>query len=140
VTAATPEAPPPLRLPNLADLTILAVDDNEDARDILEAFLQACGATVVVVDSVDAALAVMRGNTFDLVISDLAMPGKDGIDFIRTLRASRAPHARIPAIALSGCADQYADVMAHGYDALLSKPADLDGLARTIRRLVRRAT
>lgn len=126
----------PLNLPNLAGLTLLVVDDNDDTLDILETFLKACGAGVRAARNVDAALAYFDTNApFDALVSDLAMPGRDGLDLIRAVRR-RKHHADIPAIALTGFYEQYSYARREGYDVFLQKPVDFDKLCIAIQTAI----
>lgn len=54
-------------------------------------FFQACAASVMLARNVDTALAYLTTVRFDMLVSDLAMPGRDGVDLIRTVRASKGP-------------------------------------------------
>jgi CheY-like chemotaxis protein len=99
-------------------------------------------ADVVVVESVDAALQEMDARVPDVLVSDVEMPGRDGYDFIRTVRA-RLPEqgGLVPAVALTAYSrpQDRARSMLSGYDAHLAKPVDLAELIATIVRLKTRA-
>jgi CheY-like chemotaxis protein len=129
----------------LTGLTILAVDDTADARDLLQAQLEGQGATVIVAESSEAAIAWLehaRGPEAPAVIvADLAMPREDGFAFIRRVRGlARGEGGRIPAIALTGYAGAESRTVAlHvGYDAYLVKPFDIERLVAAIVALVNR--
>ena len=122
-----------LDLPDLAGKTLLVVEDNDDHLELLSTFLEFCGAKVAVARNVDAALTYLRIAKFDMVISDLAMPGKDGLDLIRSVRASAGPERTVPAIAVTGFYEQYAGARAQGFDVFLQKPVKVDALASTLR-------
>jgi signal transduction histidine kinase/ActR/RegA family two-component response regulator len=91
------EAPDVLR-----GLRVLIVEDDEDARDLLTAILERCGASVTAVVSASEALAAFGRVRPQAVVSDVALPGEDGYTLIRKIRAL-APEAggRVPAIALT---------------------------------------
>jgi diguanylate cyclase len=120
-------------LPDLSGLTLLVVDDNADALDMLAIFLRACGSHVLEARGALAALAyVGTQDRIDAVISDLSMPAMDGVEFVQRLRDH--PKGRsIPAIALTGFYEQYMNPTAAGFNAFLRKPVDLDKLCSTIR-------
>ena len=69
------------------DITVLVVDDQEDARELMCAVLGRCGAHVVAVGSTAAALEAMDRCHPDVVLSDLEMPGEDGYSLIKKIRA-----------------------------------------------------
>ncbi|WUR11323.1 CheR family methyltransferase [[Empedobacter] haloabium] len=116
---------------------ILLVDDMEDSAYVFRTLLELEGATVdVAIRAVDG-LALLREQTFDLVISDLSMPGMDGFAFLRAVRAMPAL-ATLPAIAASGLGREK-DVqaaLAAGFSDHITKPVDMDLLADKIVRLL----
>ena len=65
---------------------ILVVDDSASTREILERNLRAEGYEVFSADSVAAAIALLEEREFDLVITDLRMPGADGMELVRHVR------------------------------------------------------
>src|SRR5688572_14622507 len=126
----------PLSLPNLTGLTLLVVEDNDDSLDMLDTFFKACGAVVRAARNVDAALAFFDTDShFDALVSDLSMPGRDGLDLIRAVRRSRH-HPDIPAIALTGFYEQYSNARREGYDVSLQKPVDFDKLCIAIQTAI----
>ena len=126
----------PLKFPDLRGLTLLVVDDNDDAVDILTKFLKACGAEVLFARNAMTAWGyVAAKHKLDAVITDIAMPGMDGMELARRLRDQ--PSARsVPLIALTGFYDEYK--ARENFDAFLCKPVDLDKLGEIIRSLTRR--
>jgi CheY-like chemotaxis protein len=125
-------------LPDLSGLTVLVVDDNPDSLDVISTFLRTCGAQVLEARSAIGALAyVDTQRNIDAVVTDLAMPYVDGVEFVQRLRAHPAGRS-VPAIALTGFYEQYSDREGAGFDAFLRKPVDFDKLCRTIREVTRR--
>lgn len=125
-----------LNLPNLAGLTLLVVDDNDDSLDMLDTFLTTCGATVKAARNVDTALAFIDTEiSIDALVSDLSMPGRDGLDLIRSVRRHKF-RADIPAIALTGFHEQYSNARREGYDVFLQKPIDFDKLCIAIQTAI----
>jgi CheY-like chemotaxis protein len=120
----------PLALPNLNGRTILVVDDNDDALDMLGTFLQACGAYVLQARTAPGALAYIDTHPhIDVLITDLSMPEMDGTELVRRLRAHPS-RSNIPAIALTGFYEFYLNTS--DFTAFLRKPADLDRLCTAI--------
>ena len=120
-------------LPNLSGLTILVVDDNDDALHLLATFLRACGAYVLEARGALSALSYVETQpTIHAVVTDLSMPNMDGVEFVQRLRSH--PRGRsVPAIALTGFYEQYMDTQGTGFNAFLRKPVNLDELVKTIR-------
>jgi signal transduction histidine kinase/ActR/RegA family two-component response regulator len=123
----------------LNDLRILVVDDEYDARELLATVLETAGATVALVDSAAEALEALAKHPADVLLSDLAMPQRDGYDLMSELR-TRGLGAGMVSIALSAQArpEDRDRALAVGFNAHVAKPVDPQALADTIRRLTRR--
>lgn len=129
----------PLDVPDLSGLTLLVVDDNADALEMLGTFLRACGAHVLAASDGARALAYVETHAeIDAVVTDLSMPSMDGVELVERLRRRR-PRGRVPAIALTGFYEQYMDTQGAGFDRFLRKPVDFDVLCKTIREVTRTA-
>lgn len=119
-----------LNLPDLSGRTLLIVDDNDDALEMLGTFLRICGAYVLQARTAPGALAYIDTQPeLDAIITDLSMPDMDGVDLVRRLR-NHPRRASTPAIALTGFYESYLDTKE--FDAFLRKPVDLDDLCSTI--------
>ena len=130
----------PLALPDMSGLSILVVDDNDDSLEIMTTFLKACRARPFAARNADAGLAYVRsGGRFDVIISDLHMPKKDGLDLIRAVRQTHS-EKMLPAIAITGYWEQYPEATLAGYNVFLRKPVDIPLLGNTVMRLVGRST
>ncbi|WP_437878104.1 hybrid sensor histidine kinase/response regulator [Sorangium sp. So ce513] len=93
------------RPPELRDLNVLVVDDEEDTRELLVTMLEQCGARVTAVGSTAEALLALKALQPDVLVSDIAMPGEDGYALIRKIRALPATSGgRTPAVALTAYA------------------------------------
>lgn len=120
----------PLDLPDLSGRTIVVVDDNDDALDMLSTFLRACGARVLAAPSAAVALGhVDAQSDIDLILTDLSMPDVDGVELLRRLRGHPS-RSSIPTIAVTGFYQSYMDTS--GFDGFLRKPVNLDVLCTTI--------
>jgi len=112
---------------------LLVIDDEEDLRDMLEFILVGDGFDVASVDSGEAALAEARARRFDLAITDMKMPGMNGIE---TLTALKELDASIQVIVVTGYASEQtaAECMKRGAYGYLRKPFELDDLRALIDR------
>jgi len=134
---------PPVPASEASELTlrgarVLVVDDEEDSRSLIVRALTQKSATVLSADSAEAALAVLRSQQVDLLISDIGMPGTDGYALIRKVR-SFAPARELPAIAVTAYATVTDREKAKeaGFDQHLAKPIDPTALQRAAARWLR---
>jgi len=70
----------------LTDIRVLIVDDNEDALEVFTAALEQCGANVLTARNARDALTILKAMRVDALVSDLAMPGEDGLWLVQQLR------------------------------------------------------
>lgn len=119
--------------------TVLVIEDHEDTLDLFTLLLEEAGARVLAASSCERGLAHLDANVVDVIVSDLAMPGTDGWECIRRVRARGDRKARCPAVAVSGNAsmDDAGRSRGAGFDAHLSKPVDPDVLIAKVRELLR---
>ena len=89
---------------NLAGVKVLVVDDEPDARALVERLLEDCGATVTTAASAGEAMELVAGDGRTCCVSDIGMPDEDGYALIRRVRGLDGDRARIPAIALTAYA------------------------------------
>jgi signal transduction histidine kinase/CheY-like chemotaxis protein len=109
---AAPEAPPPeAGEAPLSGLKILVVDDNRTNRLVGLKSLEALGAEAETADSGESAIAAAEKGGYDLILMDVNMPGMDGLEATRRIRALPQPQAAVPIVALT------ADVMTHHQQA-----------------------
>ena len=126
---------------SLKGTTVLVVDDEPDARDLIERLLVDRGARVLKAESVDCALKLLSTERTNVILSDIGMPQRDGYDFIRTVRALPAgAGGKTPAIALTAFArsEDRTRAMMAGYQVHLSKPVEPRELIATVASLVGR--
>ena len=123
----------------LHGVDVLVVDDDEDARLLLQMTLSDYGAAVTTAASAGEALAALDRAVPDIVLSDIGMPYEDGYDLLQRLRA-RSPErgGTIPAVAVTAYASatDRASTQAAGYQAHVAKPFEPGDVARLVRRLV----
>jgi len=114
--------------------TALVVDDNPDITDMLAAVLRLAGYTVSSAHSAPDALTLAVSRHFDVIVSDIGMPGMTGHELARALRAM-PEYRSIPLVAVTGF-DMYDDrerSAEAGFSAHLSKPIDPLALTQAIR-------
>ena len=127
----------------LRDVHVLVVDDEADARDLMEMVLSEYGAIVTTVGSAAAALAEVDRRVPDVLLSDVGMPREDGYALIRRLRSRPAERGgAIPAIAVTAyaAASDRASALAAGYEAHVAKPFEPEALAQAVAMLCRAQT
>ncbi len=93
---------------------ILAVDDDEGIVELERAILQGAGFEVVAARSAEEALALMRGQSFDLILLDVVMPEMDGFTFCRTIKEDPALKS-VPVVFLT--AKGGGEALAEGYES-----------------------
>jgi PAS domain S-box-containing protein len=115
------------------DGTILVVEDDDAGREFLVRLLRDAGARVTAAaDAQQARTALLGAQCFDLVISDIGMPGEDGYELVGWLRRQPGPLGTTPCIALTAFArpaDERAALQA-GFDEHLAKPVSPTLLTR----------
>ena len=124
---------------SLAGVAVLVVDDEPDARELLEAALIGAAAEVHTAAAVDEALTLLKAHRPDIIVSDIGMPERDGYQFIREVRGlSSGEGGRTPAIALTAFArpEDRTQAMLAGYQVHVSKPFEPQKLIATIKSLV----
>src|ERR1041385_78868 len=112
---------------------ILIVDDDPGQRSLLDSFLRSQNFQTVVVDSGERALEKLRAGKFDMMVSDVRMPGLSGIE---TLRQARKEHINVPVLLVTAFTDVRDAVaaMRDGAVNYLAKPIDLDELLASVQQ------
>ncbi|MBB4618342.1 hybrid sensor histidine kinase/response regulator [Sphingomonas abaci] len=115
---------------------VLLVEDNQEVSRFATAALSEIGYESVLATNATAALAMVEDDPsrFDVVFSDVVMPGMNGVELATTLRRR---HPTLPVVLCSGYSHVLAENAQHGFD-LLHKPYSLDQLSRALRRVLDR--
>jgi CheY-like chemotaxis protein len=126
-------------IPKLKGARLLIVDDEPDAREMLEVMLLQFGAEIRLAPSVQQALKILEQWKPHALISDVGMPDEDGYSLIhkvRTLEPERG--GRTPAIALTGYGreEDRLQLLAAGYQVHLSKPVEFTRLVDSIANII----
>jgi CheY-like chemotaxis protein len=114
---------------------VLVVDDARAVRDVVTHILSQDGAKVTAVGSAEEALAALQGERPDVLLSDLAMPGKGGYWLIGQVRALPPERGGVtPAAALTAFSgpEHSASVLRAGFQLHVEKPIGLDALVEVV--------
>ncbi len=118
---------------------ILLVEDDDMIRDVVATTLELYDHTVLVAESGLAALECAAADRPDIVLMDVGLPGLDGYEATRRLKADDSTHS-IPVIILTAAAGQEdrRKALAAGADEYETKPIDFDRLLEKVDRLLER--
>jgi CheY-like chemotaxis protein len=121
-------------------MNVLFIEDDPMNRRVVKDMLDVAGAQLIEADSAERGLALIDANGFDIVLVDLRMPGMDGFEAIRRIRARNDAKAKLPIIVVT--ADTAVDLrercIAVGADEVLFKPVAMDSLFDAIGRQLAR--
>lgn len=139
VRLVPPPAAPPARgdLPQAPPLSVLVVEDAVENQMVLKGLLEPHGHRLTFADSGEEGLALLAGNTFDIVLLDIWLPGIPGTEVARRIRAGTVREAAmVPLIALTasttqGDIDSYLEA---GIDEVIVKPMNPDDLFEALAR------
>ncbi len=115
---------------------ILVVDDEAGIREMIRAVLVGDGHEVVTAKGGEEAVGLIAGDTPDLVLTDLAMPGMSGVELLRHLSEN---HPDVPSIVITayGSKESAVEAMRHGAVNYLEKPFDVEEMRLHVRRALR---
>ena len=122
----------------LHSIRVLVVDDDSDAREMLEELLGRSGAAVHVAASAAEGFSALHEFHPHVLVSDIEMPQEDGFSFMRRIRSlASTEHGHIPSVAITASPRSDAARMAlhAGYTRFLHKPVDIQILTTTVREL-----
>jgi CheY-like chemotaxis protein len=122
---------PPMGMTNvdveIKGVRVLVVDDEIDARALLKRILEDSRAIVTPAESAEEAIALLQAGKFDVLVSDIGMPGEDGHSLIKRVRSLGAANGGdIPAIALTAYArgEDRIKAVAAGFQMRVAKPVE----------------
>jgi len=127
--------------PCLEGIKVLAVDDEPDARTLIKRVLEDCGAQVILAGSANEGLDLLAREKPDMILSDIGMPGQDGYEFIRKVRAMAPDRGgRTPAAALTAFAraEDRTRALRAGYQTHVAKPVEPTELTAVVASLAMR--
>ena len=123
------------RQASLTGLKVLVVDDESDSRNLLRRILEECHAEVATAGSAVEGVQLVASFSPDVLVSDIGMPGVDGYEFLRRVRALEPRSAaRLPAIALTAFArsEDRSRALLSGYSVHVAKPVEPSELVATV--------
>ncbi len=126
-------------LPSLDNVRVLVVEDNIDSRDFLTIILEESKAKVTAVASVSEAMEWLERSSFNLLVSDIGMPGEDGYQLISKVRdLEQKRGGKIPALALTAYTriEDKIQALEAGFQMHLAKPIEPNELVKIVAQLV----
>jgi two-component system cell cycle response regulator DivK len=117
---------------------ILIVEDNEKNLKLVRDVLQVKGYETLEAVTAEDGLKIAREKKPALILMDIQLPGMNGIEALKALRAAPAT-AKIPVIAITASVMQQdrQQIMSAGFDGFIEKPVNLRGLLETVQRSLR---
>ncbi len=140
IIGAPPPAAPDLTLRDLTGVSVLVVDDDRDARELIARILTDCHAKVRISASAREAFEALQADMPNLLISDLGMPEVDGFELLSWIRAlPRDRGGLLPAVALTAFArsEDRLRALEAGFSSHISKPVEPSELIDAVGSLVR---
>jgi DNA-binding response OmpR family regulator len=116
--------------------TVLVVDDESTIRDLLNIFLPTKGLKVILAANGEEALELAKKNIPKVILLDIKMPGIDGLETCRRLRAEEQTRY-IPVIMVTAFGTTKTEATAAGADDFISKPFDMEDLALRLKSAIR---
>ena len=110
---------------------VILVDDEEEFIDLMSQRLETRGLKVVAVTSGEKAVAMANDHKYDVAVVDLAMPGIDGIETLKQIKARR-PDMEVIMLTGQATVQSGIEAMKHGASDFLEKPVDLNDLMEKI--------
>ena len=121
----------------LDGVDVLVIDDNDDARDVLESILRYSGAHVRVAKSAAEALGLLEIARAHVILTDISMPGMTGYEFLERLRARPEEQERpTPVIGITGFPNEGPQMAAAGFQASMQKPVEPFAVVDEIVRII----
>ena len=116
---------------------ILVVEDEESLRRVTTAQLETCGYHTVAAADVGEALEVLHKHVFDLVLTDLNLPGESGLDLLKEIRLEY-PETVVVLVTAFGSIETAVEAIRHGAYDYLTKPVHPDELKAVVKRVLER--
>ena len=122
----------------LRDLKTLLVDDDEFIRDSLRLMFGARGCYLLAVETAEEALEVLKGQDYDIIITDYKLPGMDGLEFCKQIHETH-PHTMMVLITAYGSRAVEDEASNIGVHELIEKPITSESIEASLERLFKKA-
>jgi CheY-like chemotaxis protein len=125
---------------SVASKTVLLVDDSATHRSVVKVFLASLMLRFLDAEDAQSGLKILSRSPVDLVIADVKMPGMDGLEFVRAVRATSDRRvSRVPVVLITADPSEKLsrEGIAAGADAFLHKPISNAGVLEVVERLLR---
>lgn len=119
----------------LREIKTLLVDDDELIRDSLSLTFNTQGCFLQTAETAEEGLQAIQEKSFDLIISDLRLPGKDGLEFLRAAR-SHQPDTLCVLITAYGGKHIFSNASALGIHDFIEKPFSIEAFVRSLSLLI----
>lgn len=119
----------------LLGVSILLVEDDDDNREILATFLRHAGATVTTTAAAQEAFEIFKADRPSFIVTDIAMPQRDGIWLLEAVRAMPGPPVHVIAVTAHAMGGQRDRIQAARFEAYLVKPLEPEDLIVIIEQL-----
>ena len=117
----------------MSNNSILVVDDEKSLRRVVQVQLERRGYSVTTAGSGEEALGLLRGNGFQLILSDLRMPGLSGLELLKEIRRC-SPKSKVIILTAFGTVETAVEAMQGGAYHYVTKPVNFDELAIVVER------
>jgi CheY-like chemotaxis protein len=121
---------------DLAGIRVLIVEDQPDALLIVKRIVESAGVIATGASSGEEALVILESESFDVIVSDISMPGMDGYELLAQLR-KRGIASPVIALTAYALANDATRSVAAGFAAHVAKPIDRSSLLAVVSRFVR---
>jgi two-component system cell cycle response regulator DivK len=122
-------------------ITILIADDNAASLELLKDALAAPGYRIVESSDGSDALLKVQSETPDIVLLDIQMPGLDGFEVLRAMRALKPPvHCRVLALTAFAMDGDRERMLAFGFDGYIAKPVSISHVREQVRQILNSAS
>lgn len=123
----------------MAEYIVLSVDDDQSARMLFEIMLKRSGFEFIAAEDADEALEILANTTPDLILSDIQLPGMNGIELVAELR-KRTELDKTAIVVLSAFQSdtKVEDAFTAGADEFFKKPLKMAGLAEQLIKLIQK--
>ena len=118
---------------------ILVVEDEVDGQEVVQGMLGYFNIQTEVVGNAEDAIVHLENQSYTAVIIDLMLPGMDGVELVKRIRANRAT-ADLPCIAITAYHTSAVkqNALNEGFDAFFAKPLDDTSFVRQVENIIRR--